>query len=192
MTRMKGANLLFAGALCLMLATGCSGKNESREASKTMAEAPATGDARMWIGFNEGMALAKKQNKHVIIDFYTDWCHWCKVMDKETFSDPEVKKYLAENFVTIRINAESRSERVSYKGEEMTPVELARAFGVRGFPSVAFLDRTGELVYMIPGFVAAKTFLPFMRYMQMECYKQQMTFDEFLKKKGECDTTGAI
>jgi thioredoxin-related protein len=189
---MKGANLLFAGALCLMLATGCSGKNESREASKTMAEAPATGDARMWIGFNEGMALAKKQNKHVIIDFYTDWCHWCKVMDKETFSDPEVKKYLAENFVTIRINAESRSERVSYKGEEMTPVELARAFGVQGFPSVAFLDRTGELVYMIPGFVAAKTFLPFMRYMQMECYKQQMTFDEFLKKKGECDTTGAI
>jgi len=190
--RMKYA--MSAAVLCLSLAVGCSGKEGSKEPAKTAADAPAmgeaAGDARMWIGFNEGMALAKKENKHVVIDFYTDWCHWCKVMDRETFSDPEVKKYLAENFVTIRINAESRTEKVKYKGQEMTPVELARAFGVRGFPSLAYLDRSGELVTIVPGFVPAKTFLPLLRYMQMECYKQQMTFDEFMKRKGECDTTG--
>jgi thioredoxin-related protein len=182
--------VLVASALCLALATGCSGRNDSREAAKTSKDAAAPADSTLWGPFNEGMALAKKQNKHVVIDFYTDWCHWCKVMDRETFSDPEVKKYLAENFVTIRINAESRTEKVTYKGQEMTPVELARAFGVRGFPSLAYLDRSGELVTIVPGFVPAKTFLPLLRYMQMECYKQQMTFDEFMKRKGECDTTG--
>jgi thioredoxin-related protein len=190
MKRMKGMHILFAGALCLMLVAGCDGKNGSREPSKTSTDAPAPGDVKMWLPFNEGMALAAKENKHVVIDFYTSWCHWCKVMDRETFSDPEVKKYLAGNFVTIRVDAESTSEKLSYKGEEMTPVALARRFGVRGFPSLAFLNLDKELVTIVPGFVPAKTFLPLLRYMQMECYKQQMTFEEFMKKKGECDTTG--
>jgi thioredoxin-related protein len=155
-------------------------------------DVPSSGKAGVWLPFNEGMALAAKENKHVVIDFYTTWCHWCKVMDRETFSNPEVKKYLAEHFITIRIDAESTKEKVSYKGEDLTPVTLARKFGVKGFPSLAYLDRDGELVTIVPGFVPAKTFLPLLRYMQKECYKQQMTFEEFMKKKGECDTTAAI
>ena len=187
---MKKAYALLGAALCVAIAMGCDVKGGSGEASKTSANASSLGEAGIWLPFNEGMALAAKENKHVVIDFYTTWCHWCKVMDRETFSNPEVKKYLAENFVTIRINAESTSEKVSYRGEELTPVELSRAFGVKGFPSLAYLDREGELVTIVPGFVPAKTFLPLLRYMQNECYKQQMTFDEFMKKKGECDTTG--
>lgn len=180
---------LLGAALCLAVATGCGGKGESKAAA---GGAPAADTAVMWVSFNEGMARADKENKHVVIDFYTTWCHWCKVMDRETFADPEVKKYLAENFVTIRINAESTTEKVTYKGQAMTPVALARAFNVKGFPSLAYLDRDGELVTIVPGFVPAKTFLPLLRYMQMECYRQQMTFEEFMKKKGECDTTGTI
>jgi thioredoxin-related protein len=189
---MKSMRGLFAAAMCLMVLAGCDGRSGSREVSKTSGDALSKGAVGMWLPFNEGMALAAKENKHVVIDFYTTWCHWCKVMDRETFSNPEVKKYLAEHFITIRINAESTKEKVSYKGEELTPVALARKFGVRGFPSLAYLDRDGELVWVVPGFVPAKTFLPFLRYVQKECYKQQMTFEEFMKKKGECDSTGAI
>jgi len=188
---MKKGYALLGAALCVAITMGCGDKGASKEPAKTFSDGSAA-SAGTWLPFNEGMALAAKENKHVVIDFYTTWCHWCKVMDRETFSNPEVKKYLAENFVTIRINAESTSEKVSYKGEELTPVALARAFGVKGFPSLAYLDREGELVTIVPGFVPAKTFLPLLRYMQNECYKQQMTFDEFMKKKGECDTTGAI
>jgi len=186
---MKKAYALLGAALCVAIAMGCGDKGASKEPAKASSDGSAA-NAGAWLPFNEGMALAAKENKHVVIDFYTTWCHWCKVMDRETFSNPEVKKYLAENFVTIRINAESTSEKVSYKGEEMTPVALARAFGVKGFPSLAYLDREGELVTIVPGFVPAKTFLPLLQYVQKECYKQQMTFDEFMKKKGECDTTG--
>ena len=186
---MKKTYALLAAALCIAIAMGCGDQGSSKKTAETSAGGSA---AAMWLPFDEGMALAAKENRQVVIDFYTSWCHWCKVMDRETFADPEVKKYLAENFVTIRINAESTTEKVKYKGQEMTPVALARAFGVRGFPSLAYLDRTGELVWVVPGFVPAKTFLPFLRYMQMECYNQQMSFEEFMKKKGECDTTGAI
>ena len=34
-----------------------------------------------WLKFDEGMAKAKKENKSVLVDFYTDWCHWCKEME---------------------------------------------------------------------------------------------------------------
>ena len=118
---MKKEYALLGAALCVAIATGCDGKGGSGEASKTSANASSLGEAGMWLPFNEGMALAAKENKHVVIDFYTTWCHWCKVMDRETFSNPEVKKYLAENFVTIRINAESTSEKVSYKGRRAHP-----------------------------------------------------------------------
>jgi thioredoxin-related protein len=140
-----------------------------------------------WLSFGEGMALAEREKKPVVIDFYTSWCRWCKVMDEKTFSDPEVQSYLAEHFVSIRLNAESRSERYSFKGKQYTPVELTRAFGVRGFPSLAYLDRDGELITIVPGFIPKDTFLPFLHYIQKECYKQQMTFEDFLEKEEECE-----
>jgi thioredoxin-related protein len=149
-------------------------------------KSPDTATVNKWIGFNEGIALARKQQKPVVIDFYTSWCKWCKVMDEQTFSKPEVSRYLADRFVSIRINAESRGEQLAYDGENFTPVELTRRFGVTGFPSLAYLDREGKLVTVMPGFVPPETFLPLLKYIDRECYKQQMTFEEFLKRKEEC------
>lgn len=140
-----------------------------------------------WLSFDEGIELAEREKKPVVIDFYTSWCRWCKVMDEKTFSDPEVESYLAEHFVSIRLNAESRSERFSFKGKQYSPVELTRSFGVKGFPSLAYLDREGELITIVPGFIPKETFLPFLHYIQKECYKQQMSFEDFLKKKEECE-----
>jgi thioredoxin-related protein len=177
--------VLIAG-LCIALAAGCGEKGTSEKSSK------ATTDAKMWVSFNEGMARAAKENKHVVIDFYTSWCRWCKVMDQETFSDPDVKKLLREHFVAIRVDAEDKTQNLSYQGQEYSPFSLGRRFGVRGFPSLAYLDREGDLITVIPGFVPAKTFLPLLQYMQQECYKQRMTFDEFMKKKGNCDSTTSL
>jgi thioredoxin-related protein len=154
---------------------GCGGK-----------ESADTAAVNKWIGFNEGIALARKQERPVVIDFYTSWCKWCKVMDEQTFSKPEVARYLADRFVSIRINAESRGEQLTYDGTTFTPVELTRRFGVTGFPSLAYLDRDGKLITVMPGFVPPETFLPLLRYIDRECYKQQMTFEEFLKRKEEC------
>ncbi|UCF04477.1 MAG: thioredoxin fold domain-containing protein [bacterium] len=140
-----------------------------------------------WLPFDTGIARSSREKKPVVIDFYTSWCRWCKVMDEKTFSRPEIQRYLADNFVSIRINAESKTDRFSYNGKTFTPVQLTRHFGVRGFPSLAYLDKEGKLITVVPGFVPPETFLPFLHYIKKECYGQQISFEEFLKKKKECE-----
>ncbi len=171
------AGSIAALAACLIVAFGCGGSGTGKETSVS--------GSKQWVPFNEGMAVAAKEKKHVVIDFYTSWCHWCKVMEKETFSDPKVQKYLAEHFVSIRVDAESTRDTLAYRGRTYTPVQLARSFGVRGYPALAYLDTEGIFVAVIPGFMPAETFLPLLDYMNKECYKQQVTFEEF-KKKGDC------
>ncbi|HUV37730.1 MAG TPA: thioredoxin fold domain-containing protein [Patescibacteria group bacterium] len=166
----------FIFALVVLL-IGCGGQES----------AGTHGTANAWVSFNEGLARARKEQKPVVIDFYTSWCKWCKVMDERTFSKPEIAAYLGDHFVSIRINAESKTDRLDYEGKAYTPVELTRHFRVTGFPSLAYLDREGKLITVVPGFVPPETFLPLLKYINKECYKQQMTFDEFMKRRGECE-----
>jgi thioredoxin-related protein len=144
-----------------------------------------------WQDFNKGLAQAVKLKKPLLIDFYTDWCHWCKVMDEKTFGNAEVKAYLEAHFVTARLHAEDKSAEVSFRGKTYTNVEFTRAMGIRGFPSLVFLDKTGDPITVIPGFVPPEQFLPILKYIKLECYQQQMSFEDFLKKQEECEKKAA-
>ncbi len=63
-------------------------------------------DSLIWYDMTSGHAKALKEKKPIMIDVYTDWCYWCKVMDKETFTDSAVKKYMIDNYVCIKWNPE--------------------------------------------------------------------------------------
>lgn len=142
-----------------------------------------------WYPFNEGIQKAWQEKKHIVIDFYTDWCGWCKVMDKKTFSMPVVEKYLFENFVPIRIDAENRTEKLNFRGKTYTPRELTSAFQVSGFPSVAFLTPSLEIITVVPGYIEKDTFLKILEYVNKECYKSKISFEEYLKSN--CDNRAA-
>ncbi|MBK9566192.1 MAG: DUF255 domain-containing protein [Saprospiraceae bacterium] len=51
----------------------------------------------------------------ILVDGYTEWCGWCKVMDKKTFTDPALIEYLNKNFHVVKFNA--RKGPVNYKGK---------------------------------------------------------------------------
>lgn len=127
----------------------------------------------------------------MIVDFYTDWCHWCKVMDEKTFQDSTVARKLQQRFVTVRINAESPSDTVNFQGQRFTNIELTQAFRVTGFPSLAFISPEKEVITVIPGYVPAEPFGYLLDYIDQECYKKQMSFEEFMKRKGNCNPDSA-
>ena len=75
-----------------------------------MACPMAKKDKIKWLSLTELQAAFAKQPKPIIIDVYTDWCGWCKVMDRETYSNEKVIDYLNKNFYAVKFNAESTAE----------------------------------------------------------------------------------
>jgi thioredoxin-related protein len=111
-----------------------------------------------WLDFDAGSSLAKKSKKPMLVDVYTDWCGWCKRMDKDTYSDQKIKKYLAQKYVLVKMNAES-SDTVTYKGEKFTKEEIAEGFKVTGFPTVLFFEPNGDLITSLPGYLPPEKFI---------------------------------
>ncbi|MBN1902456.1 thioredoxin family protein [Candidatus Sumerlaeota bacterium] len=105
-----------------------------------------------WIhNFEEGIMLARMENKPVMIDFYADWCHYCKVLDKNVFTDKAVIER-SRDFVMIK-----------YDTTNMTPEanQRLREFQITGFPTTIFIDTQGKF-HSLVGYVPAKEFLEYM------------------------------
>jgi len=134
-----------------------------------------------WQTFDKGVELAKKEKKMLVLDIYTDWCHWCKVMDKDTYGNPDVVKYAQENLVMAKLNAET-DEKFKFKEGNYSGRQLSIMFGVEGFPSTIFLNSEGELITSISSFIPADRFIMMLKYLDGNWY-EKMKFDEFVKKE---------
>ncbi len=140
-----------------------------------------------WQSFDQASQLAAEQGRPILVDFYTDWCHWCKVMDAKTFNDPAVAQILSEDFFVARIHADDESGRIHYQDQGFNNVEFTRAMGIKGFPSIAFFDSHGRPITIVPGFVEPEVFKYILAYVRDGCYKRQMSFQEFMDRKGDCE-----
>ena len=143
-------------------------------------------DGIQWHNLVQGMETAKKEGKPVFLFFYTDWCVYCKKMDKEVFSDSDVISYMSENFISIRINPENDSSTITVMGRPVNASQLMSLSGARGYPSLMFWDRKQQPVTTIPGYVEKKTFLPMLKYMDAECYLKDIYLDDYIAGRAVC------
>lgn len=114
-----------------------------------------------WLDWNEGYEKAKKENKILIMDVYTDWCGWCKRMDRDTYEKAEVIEAINKDFVAVKMNPEKTG---SYKLEnkEVSGRELVAQLSngqLRGYPSTIFVfPGTPDRVHFQPGYLNAEQF----------------------------------
>jgi len=169
----------------LLSSADCTTAGKSEEASKETAKVENKVEIE-WMSYDEGMAKAKKEDKHVLIDFYTTWCGWCKKMDKTTFMDAAVVKAVSDNMIAIKINAESNSP-VVHETQTITQRELSgKIFGVRGFPTYWFVDPEGQRLFPVSGYRLAPDFLNLVEYVGESHYKKA-SFASFLEAKKNGD-----
>ncbi len=134
-----------------------------------------------WQEFSKALELAKKENKIVVVDFYTDWCGWCKRMDKDTYGHAEVVKYAKAKLIMSKVDAESQ-DKTRFKDRELTYQQLALGMGVRGYPTTAFFDSNGDLITSISSYLTADQFMPILEFLSDGHYKT-MKFEAFMEKR---------
>ncbi len=150
-----------------------------------LAPGAARADAGVqWRGWDAGLREAGKSQRPVLVDVYTDWCGWCKRMDRDVYSRPEVRSYLNRKFVTVRLNAED-SEPARYEGRSWTSRSLASRFQVSGYPTTIFLRANGEHLANLPGYIPADRFLLLLRYVGDGAMDKGISFEDFSRSAGE-------
>lgn len=173
-TKAKMAAVAVAAAILII--SSC-GKEENT--------ANAAAQSIKWLAFNQGAELAKKENKIVMVDFYADWCTWCKVLEKETLSDYTVNEKLKADFITVRIDVDSY-DTVKFMGREMTARDFAVAMGVSSLPTVAFFESNGQAITKIPGFMKKEQFLPVLNYLADGCHEKSISFASYKTNPQVC------
>jgi len=96
--------------------------------------------------YDQALARARDENKPILVDFYTDWCGWCKKLDAETYGNETVAALLNEGFVCLKVDAEEH-------------VDLAEEYNVVGYPTILFLSPDGEEIGRIVGYEPPDKFL---------------------------------
>lgn len=77
-----------------------------------------------WMSLKEAVEASKKQPRPIIMDFYTDWCGWCKRMMATTYADPNLSSYINQFFYPVKFDAEGK-DTVEFQGKTYMPASLA-------------------------------------------------------------------
>lgn len=110
------------------------------------ATKPARAESIRWASsFEAALREAKATRRPLMVDFYTDWCGWCKKLDAETYTDARVVAQ-ARSFVSVKVNAEREG------------AQLARQYRVSSYPNIVFMNENGLVIDRFAGYLPGEGF----------------------------------
>lgn len=145
-----------------------------------------------WMSWEEAVEKSKTEERKIFVDIFTQWCAWCKKMDKETFSNPYVANYLNEKFYPVKLDAQQQNDilfknetyRFINRGNRNSYHELAAMImnGRLSYPTIVFLDEKAEVIQSIPGYRDAFEFELFITYFG-ENHHKQMPWSNYKRRQ---------
>ncbi|MFV0237971.1 MAG: thioredoxin family protein [Flavobacteriales bacterium] len=127
-----------------------------------------------WFTIEEAVIEQKEHpDKKLFVDFYTDWCGYCKTMEKKTLNEEVISKLINTHFIPVKFNAEKQTV-FTYRGEKFELLEGSNGktlnmfayralMGNIGYPSFVVVDGKGKFIDGAQGYFTPKQFMPFLK-----------------------------
>ncbi|WP_019989094.1 thioredoxin family protein [Rudanella lutea] len=142
------------------------------------------GDKKIkWMTIQEAFAATQKKPKKIFVDVYTDWCGWCKVMDRNTFTNPYIVDFMNENYYSVKLDAEGKED-ITLGGRTYKSLgnvhELAAAMlqGKMSYPTTVYLNEKMELIQPVPGYLEPRMFHQITTYFAGDFHTKE-SFDQY-------------
>jgi thioredoxin-related protein len=142
-----------------------------------------------WYTLDEAMDYARRDNKKVMIFVVTDWCGYCRMMQKKAFTHPEVVEYMNEKVCPVKLNAWTKEDIwfQGYKFKFMPELHIHQLAyqlleGRMEYPTAVFMTYRGEILGPVRGYMEHKPLLKVLRYYGDDIYLNQ-TWDEYKRTR---------
>ena len=140
-----------------------------------------------WMTMDQALAAQKLEPKKIFMDVYTDWCGPCKLLDKKTFSNKKVIRYINQHYYAVKFNGEG-TESVTYNNFTYTNPNyqperkgrnaqhfFADALKITAYPSLVFFNETGGVIQALPGYKSPQDLEIFLKMIATDDFKALTT-----------------
>ena len=131
----------------------------------------ATSQTINWMSLEEALNAQKNNPKKILMDVYTVWCGPCKLMDKKTFTNPDLVNYVNNHYYAVKFNGEGNevidfygntfsnpNYDINRKNNRNSTHQFAQFLGVKGYPTTIFLSESGDLITPVVGYLNVHQF----------------------------------
>jgi thioredoxin-related protein len=143
------------------------------------ADAP---EGYQFISYDKGLYAAQKSGKKIFMYLGRYGCGFCDKTNKESFSNPDIKKRYTNHYILVYVDAESGRRLRLPSGEQITEQQLGARLKTLVTPYFLFLEPDGTLIMKAPGFKTVEDLQTYDRYISQDHYKS-MTLTQFIETK---------
>ncbi len=135
-----------------------------------------------WMTLAEALEAQKTVPKKIFMDVYTKWCGPCKALDKNTFGNRDVARYISEHYYAVKFNAEGEEEINFYDQVFRNPNydpnrrsrnathQFTQFLGIKGYPTMVFFSEEGDPIMPVVGYYKPQQLEPYLKMIKQGDY----------------------